>query len=209
MEKLVLLFFATFVAAIIGSAPPGLLNVNAAKTSVDKGKKQGLAFSLGITVMVMLQVYIAVRIAKFLSRNTDIVAWLMKVAVVIFAILAVFFFIKASKDLQEQVVLRKTSSKNNFTKGSLLAALNLLQVPFYSTLNAFFHQHQMMRYRVLDEVVFILGAGLGTFLVMYTYVVFIKKIMNKTKQFSKNANYILSALMIVLLIITLIRITNG
>jgi threonine/homoserine/homoserine lactone efflux protein len=207
MTQLLLLFLATLVAAVVASAPPGLLNVNAAKISVEKGRKQGVMFSLGIAAMVMFQGYLAVRIAKFLSRNPDVIAWLMKAAVLIFAVLAIFFFIKASKTVKEQVVLQEGSSRNSFTKGVFLAALNLLQIPFYSGLNTFFHSQRIMNYEIIDEVLFILGAGMGTFLVMYSYVFYFNRMETKTNRFSKNSNYILSGLMVVLLIITLIRIS--
>ncbi len=207
MTQLLILFMATLIAAVMASAPPGLLNVNAAKISVEKGRKNGIMFSLGIAVMVMFQAYLAVRIAKFLSRNPEIIAWLMKAAVVIFAVLAVFFLIKASKSAKEPVTLEKGDMRNSFTKGVFLAALNLLQIPFYSGLNTFFHTQGIMNYEILDEVLFILGAGLGTFLVMYSYVLYFNKLENNTNTFSKNSNYILSGLMILLLIITLIRIS--
>lgn len=206
MTQLLLLFLATLVAAVIASAPPGLLNVNAAKVSVEKGKKNGVVFGLGIAVMVMFQAYLAVRIAKFLSRNPEVISWLMKAAVIIFALLAIFFFLKASKKQQNQIVTHSGTSKSSFTKGMFLAALNLLQIPFYSGLNTFFHAKKMMNFEVLDEILFILGAGLGTFLVMYSYVFYFNKMEAKTNRFSKNSNYILSALMIVLLVITLIRL---
>lgn len=206
MTQLLLLFLATLFAAVIASAPPGLLNVNAAKVSVEKGKKNGVVFGLGIAVMVMFQAYLAVRIAKFLSRNPEVISWLMKAAVIIFALLAIFFFLKASKKQQNQIVTHSGTSKSSFTKGMFLAALNLLQIPFYSGLNTFFHAKKMMNFEVLDEILFILGAGLGTFLVMYSYVFYFNKMEAKTNRFSKNSNYILSALMIVLLVITLIRL---
>lgn len=207
MTQLLLLFLATLLAAVVASAPPGLLNVNAAKISVEKGRKQGVMFSLGIAAMVMFQAYLAVRIAKFLSRNPDVIAWLMKAAVLIFAVLAIFFFVKASKTVEEQVVLKDVSSRNSFTKGVFLAALNLLQIPYYSGLNTFFHSQRIMNYEIIDEVLFILGAGMGTFLVMYLYVFYFNRMETKTNRFSKNSNYILSGLMVVLLIITLIRIS--
>jgi len=208
MTQLVLLFLVTLIAAMVASAPPGLLNVNAAKVSIEKGKKDGIIFSLGIATMVMFQAYLAVRIAKFLSRNPEVIDWLMKVAVLIFGMLAVFFFVKASRRRREQTVLQKQAhSRNSFTKGLFLAALNLLQIPFYSGLNTLFHAKHIMNYEVLDEVFFILGAGSGTFLVMYVYVFYFNKLETKTHKFSKNSNYILGILMVVLLLITLIRIS--
>ncbi|MEM1259497.1 MAG: LysE family transporter [Bacteroidota bacterium] len=209
MSQLVFLFLATLVAAILASAPPGLLNVNAAKVSVEKGKKNGVFFSLGISVMVMFQAYLAVRIAKFLSRNPEVISWLMKSAILIFAVLAIFFFLKARKKQQDQIALHQGSSNSSFTKGLFLAALNLLQIPFYSGLNTFFHAKEIMNFEILDEVLFILGAALGTFLVMYSYVFYFNKMEMKSNRFSKNSNYILSGLMVVLLVVTLIRLFNG
>ena len=206
MTHLLFLFFATFFAAILASAPPGLLNVNAAKTSVEKGKREGVIFGFGIAVMVMLQAYLAVRIAKFLSRNPEVVEGLMKAAVFIFAVLSVFFFVKASKKTRQTATLEKGTITNSFSKGMFLAMLNLLQIPFYSGLNSFFHAQRIMNFEVLDEVLFIVGAGLGTFFVMYSYVFYFNKLETKTNRFSKNSNYILSGLMLLLLIITLARI---
>lgn len=205
MQPLIL-FLATFLAAFIASASPGLLNVNAAKTSVEKGKSNGVIFGLGVAVMVMLQTYLAVRIAKYLSRNPDVVSILMQIAIAVFAVLAIFFFFKAKKDGIKPQELREGKKRNSFSKGMFLAAINLLTVPYYSGLNSLFHGQGFMNYEVIDEVIFILAAGLGTFLVMYLYVFYFNKMEHKTNKFSKNSNYILSVLMLVLLIITLIRV---
>ncbi|WP_394974722.1 LysE family transporter [uncultured Croceitalea sp.] len=204
--QLLLLFLATFLAAFLASAPPGLLNVNAAKMSVEKGKANGIIFGLGVAVMVMLQTYLAVRIAKYLSRNSEVIGWLMQVAIVVFGVLAVFFFLKARRANVEQIQFQPGKRRSSFSKGLFLAAINLLTVPYYSGLNSLFHRQGFMNYKVMDEVVFILAAGLGTFLVMYLYAFYFNKMERKTNRFSKNSNYILSGLMLVLLTITLVRI---
>lgn len=206
MEHLPILFIATLMVAVVASAPPGLLNVNAAKVSVEKGKNNGISFSMGIALTVMFQAYVAVRIAKFLNRNPEVIDWLMKSAVVLFALLAVFFFVKGLKTKQEQRLVVETQSRNSFGKGFLLGWLNFLQIPFYSAVNTFFWAHQWMTHSVVDEIVFILAAATGTFIIMYLYVFYFNKLETRTNRFSKNSNYILGTLMVVLLIITLIRI---
>jgi len=103
----------------------------------------------------------------------------------------------------------QSKKRNSFTKGMFLAALNLLTIPYYAGLNTFFHTQGLMNYTILDEIVFICSAGLGTFLVMYLYAFYFNKFEHKTNRFSKNANYILSALMVVLFFITLIRILSA
>jgi len=207
MQQLGILFVFTFGAAFLASLPPGLLNMNAAKTSVEKGKSNGIIFGLGVAIVVMIQAYLAVRIAKYLSRNIEVIELLMQVALVVFAILAIFFFIKGKKQ-QQQVHFKQSKKRSSFTKGAFLASINLLAIPYYSGLNTVFHQQGFMNYEVIDEVFFILAAGVGTFLVMYLYAFYFNKMEHKTKSFSKKSNYILSALMIVLLVITAVRLYN-
>lgn len=204
--QLVILFLATFGAAFLASAPPGLLNVNAAKTSVERGRGNGVMFGLGIAVMVMLQTYLAVRIAKYLSRNTEVVEWLMQAAVLIFGVLTIVFFLKARRSAVQEHVFKTGKKRGSFTKGFLLAAINLLTIPYYSGLNTLFHSQGLMSYKVIDEVIFIMSAGSGTFLVMYLYVFYFNKKSFKKGRFSKNSNYILSGLMLLLTIITAVRI---
>ncbi len=209
MLQLALLGLSTFTAAFLASLPPGLLNMNAAKTSVEKGKKNGIIFAYGISTTVVLQVYLAVRIAKLLSKSPEIIEILMKVALVIFGSLAVFFWVKGKSQKEETFKLVDEKKRGSYTKGAFLAALNLLTIPFYAGLNTFFHSQGLMNYTILDEIIFIISAGVGTFLVMYLYVVYFDKMQQNTNRFSKNANYILSVLMIILFVMTLIKLIKA
>jgi threonine/homoserine/homoserine lactone efflux protein len=206
MTHLLTLFFATFSAAFMATVPPGLLNMNAAKTSVEKGKLNGIIFSLGVSTMIMLQAIIAVYISKFLDKNPGVVAVLLKIAVLVFALLAIYFFMAARKNIKKVVKEVKISKRNSFLKGMLLAALNLLTIPYYSGLNIMWNASGWIKFQVWDIVTFILAAGCGTFSVLYMYTIYFNKLENKTNRFSKNSNYILSALMLVLLTITIHRI---
>ncbi len=206
MQQLATLFLFTFGSAFLASLPPGLLNMNAAKTSIEKGKSNGIIFGIAVALAVMFQAYLAVRIAKFLSKNLYVIEILMQLALVVFAILALVFFMKGKRDRQKEVQLKQSKKRSSFTKGVFLASLNLLSVPYYSGLNTIFHQQGFMNYEIIDEVIFILASGLGTFLVMYLYAFYFNKLEHKTKSFSKKSNYILSALMVLLFLITFIRL---
>lgn len=209
MQQLLLLGVSTLTAAFIASLPPGLLNMNAAKTSVEKGKKNGVTFGLGVGLVVMLQAYLAVRISKFLTRNPQIIEMLMQAALVIFAVLAVFFWLKGKRQPKNGIAYGHGKKRGSFTKGVFLAALNLLTIPYYAGMNTFFHSQGFMNYTVIDEIVFIVSAGCGTFLAMYLYVFYFDRMEQKTNRFSKNANYILSGLMILLFSITLFKLILG
>tara|TARA_R110002050_G_scaffold41842_7_gene101216 strand:- start:2900 stop:3529 length:630 start_codon:yes stop_codon:yes gene_type:complete len=206
MEHLLTLFFATFSAAFMATVPPGLLNMNAAKISVEKGKTNGIIFSLGVSTMIIIQAYISVLISKFLFKNPEIIDLLLKIALIVFAFFAVYFFVKAKKKKLQRPKIVKVSKKNSFFKGILLAAVNLLTIPYYSGLNAMWNASGWIQFQFRDIATFILAAGCGTFTVLYLYTVYFTKLETKNNRFSKNSNYILSALMLLLIVITLIRI---
>ena len=206
MTHILILFFATFSAAFMATVPPGLLNMNAAKTSVEKGKLNGVIFSLGVSSMIMVQAYIAVLISKFLYRNPEVIDILLKIALVVFAFFAVYFFVVAKRNKTQNLQEVGVSKKNSFFKGVLLAALNLLTIPYYSGLNAMWNEAGWIKFEAWDITTFVLAAGTGTFSVLYLYTFYFNKLETKTNRFSKNSNYILSVLMLVLLVITLIRI---
>lgn len=209
MTHLLILFFATFSAAFMATVPPGLLNMNAAKASVEKGKLNGIIFSLGVSSMIIIQAYIAVLISKFLHNNPQVIDVLLKIAVVVFAFFAVYFFWAAKSDKKKTAPKKVNfSKKSSFFKGVLLAAINLLTIPYYSGLNAMWKASGWIKFQVSDIVTFILAAGCGTFTVLYLYTIYFYKLETKTNTFSKNSNYILSALMLILLIITVIRVFN-
>ena len=88
----------------------------------------------------------------------------------------------------------------------LLAALNLLTIPYYSGLNAMWNKAGWIKFEPTDTFTFILAAGMGTFSVLYLYTFYFNKLETKTNRFSKNSNYILGVLMLILLMITVIRI---
>ena len=206
MTHLIILFFATYSAAFMATVPPGLLNMNAAKTSVDKGKLNGIIFSLGVSTIIMTQAYVAVLISKFLYRNPEIIDLLLKIAIVVFAFFAIFFFISAKKNKEKNIRMLRVSKRNSFFKGMLLATLNLLTIPYYAGLNAMWNATGWIKFEIWDIATFVLAAGCGSFTVLYLYTVYFNKLEARTNRFSKNSNYVLSLLMLILLTITVIRI---
>ena len=206
MTHLIILFFATYSAAFMATVPPGLLNMNAAKTSVDKGKLNGIIFSLGVSTIIMTQAYIAVMISKFLYRNPQVIDVLLKIAIGVFAFFAIFFFLSAKRNKVKEIRMVRVSKKNSFFKGMLLASVNLLTIPYYSGLNAMWNASGWIKFELWDILTFVVAAGCGSFTVLYLYTVYFNKLETKTNRFSKNSNYILSLLMIILLTITIIRI---
>ena len=56
-------FGVGFLAAFVGLLAPSMLNMTAAKTSLEKGKSNGLKFAAGAASVVIIQAFIAVYFA--------------------------------------------------------------------------------------------------------------------------------------------------
>jgi len=208
MEHFLLLFVVTFLATFIVTIPPGLLNVNAAKTSVEKNKLNGIIFSLGVSTIVLFQAATGVFVSKFLDNNPGIIAILLKVSIVVFSALAIYFFAAARRNKKRKVRLKKMRKRSSYYKGMLLALVNFLAVPFYSGINIMWKAYGWILFNTLDTLIFLLAAGCGTFAALYFYVLYFNRVEHKTHTFARNANYLLSFVMLVLLVINIIRINS-
>lgn len=204
---LIILFFFTFLASFGASVLPGLLNMNAAKISAEKGKKYAIAFSIGVCIIIACHALLAVYISKFLFNNKHILDMLMVIAIAIFGLFAVYFFFRAfkGKEKEKKVKLISVNKRNSLFKGMLLGALNLLTLPFYCGLNAFFKVNGWIKFEFSDTFIFVIAAASGTFCILYVYIFYFNKLETKTNVFSKNSYYIMGALMLVLVVITLIK----
>ena len=154
----------------------------------------------------MLQAYVGVLISKYLYRNPEVIVVLQKAALIVFAFFALFFFFKARKTLEEPLTLTTVRRRNSYFKGLLLASLNFLTIPYYSALNAMWNSSGWIQFAFWDIAIFILAAGCGSFSMLYLYTIYFNKLESRKNTFSRNSNYILSLLMVILLVITLMRI---
>src|SRR5690606_23453571 len=139
-------------------------------------------------------------------NNPEVIDILLKLALAIFAFFAVYFFVVAKRKKRRPHKEVNLSKKNSFLKGVLLAALNLLTIPYYSGLNAMWNEAGWIKFEARDITTFVVAAGAGTFSVLYLYTFYFHRLEADTGRFSKNSNYILSVLMLLLLSITIIRI---
>ena len=119
MEHLLILFFATFSAAFMATVPPGLLNMNAAKASVEKGKLSGVVFSLGVALTVMVQAYVAVNISKFLYNNPVVIDYLLKAAIFVFAFFAIYFFVTAKREKVDRIAEPEVKKRGKLLKNMI------------------------------------------------------------------------------------------
>ncbi|NER16946.1 LysE family translocator [Spongiivirga citrea] len=197
-----------FLAGFIGVIPPGLLNMTAAKLSIDQGKSKSLLFSLGASLVVIAQVSIAVLASKYLNRHPEIIEVLEKVAIGIFFILAIYFFFKARAERRSDAEVKIHNKKSVFGLGLFLSSINIFPIPFYVAYSTFLSAKSLFSFEKITVSVFVASAAVGTFLALWLYTFLIRKLKEKGEVFANNINYFLAAITLFVAIFTLVRIYN-
>jgi hypothetical protein len=189
--------------AYFGLISPGMLNMTALKIRINTGKFESIKFAVGASVVVFIQAGIALYFADYFLKNPAIINTLKVSAIFVFIILSVFFFMLSRKKLNPKV----TNAKGNFfLKGIGMSAINMLAIPFYLGLSIYLTSIDKLIIAQPYILLFVFGAGLGSFLIFYTYILFANIIIKKVSFIARNINLLLSSLFLVLAIFTLIKI---
>ena len=192
-----------FVMAYLSLVPPGMLNMTAVRTAIEKGYTSGRWFSLGAALVVIPQAFVALVFAKFFAQHPEVVERLNYAGVVVLFVLSVAFFLQARKKFKGEGKKRKGKS---FVVGMLMSTMNMLAIPFYLVLSSVLENRGMLITEQPFINLFVTGVFLGAFALFMTYVRFADVIQKRAQFIARNINYILSALFFVLGILTFFKI---
>lgn len=199
--------FLGILAAFVGLLPPSMLNMTAARTTLEKDRGAALRFSAGASVVVFFQAYIALAFTKYISHYPGFIEILQKAALVIFLGLMVFFFYQA-RNQQKKKGSNSRKRASDLAFGALLSTLNVLAIPFYCAVSTMFEVEGWIRLEQPFIILFVTGATLGTFGLLLVYIRFAGIIQKRAGYIARNINYILSGLSLLLFFITLIKVLN-
>ena len=191
----IIAFLVGFLAAFIGLLAPSMLNMTAARTSIEKGQKAGVQLAAGAASVVFIQGFIAVTFATYLVAHPKVITQLKTAAIFVLTGLSVLFFMQARKKFKAE---GKQKKGHNFLTGFGMSSLNMLAIPFYFAMATLAESKGWMQIEQPFTSLYVFGAVLGAFSLFSIYAAFAKIIANKAQFIAKNINYILSIMFIVL-----------
>lgn len=204
MEYFYHILYGVFMG-YFGLISPGMLNMTALKIRINTGKFESIKFAIGASIVVFIQAGIALYFADYFLKNPAVIAILKKIAVFVFFILSLFFFFLSRKKLNAKTT---TAKGGFFLKGIGMSAINMLAIPFYLGLSIYLTSIDKLIIAQPYILLFVFGAGVGSFLIFYTYIIFANFIIKKVSFIAKNINIILSLLFLILAIYTLLKILH-
>jgi len=194
--------FLGLVMAFLSLVPPGMLNMTAVRTKIEKDKKSALMFALGAAIIVIPQAYIALAFTNYFANHPEIVDRLTVGGIVVLFVLSVVFFFQARKTFKGE---GKKKKGNFIVIGMLMSMMNMLAIPFYLVLSSVLEKKGWLIMSQPFITIFVVGVFLGALSLFVLYVYFAEIIEKKAQFIARNINYILSILFLVLGIITLIK----
>lgn len=195
-----------YCIAVLAVILPGLINMTAAKISLQEGKNEALSFAAGASIVVFLQTYVAVIFARFISVHLEIISLLQEIGILVFTALSVYFFWIAKKPKKQQKDIKIKGKSNRFYHGILLSMLNFLPVPFYVFTSISIASSGYFHFEKFEIINFVLGVMFGSFSVFYLYIVAFKMIEEKTTFLMKNINSIVGSITGLIAVFTLFKL---
>lgn len=206
--NLITSLFLGFITAFVGITPPGLLNMTAAKVNLKEGKKSAFWFVLGAVIVIFIQAYLAILFAQFIEVRPDVIVLLREVGFGIFTALTIYFLLIAKTPKIKKGKIKKRSTSTRFFLGLLLSALNFFPIPYYVFVSITLASYNLFLFDFSNVFVFVMGVGLGSFLVFYLYITFFQKIQDKTDYIMRNMNTIIGSITGLISVVTLINIVR-
>ena len=199
-------FLFGFLASMIGVFPPGLLNMSAAKISINDGKIRATIFALGACTVVLFQTYLAILFAKFIDNNPSIINILREIGLFVFTLLTIYFFWTSKKFKPKSNIVKLKSKRKRYFLGVLLSALNLFPIPYYVFVSVTLASFRYFDFQTSYILYFVIGSGLGALFMFGCYIQFFNKFGTKESFFIRNINYIIGTMTGLGSIITLFHV---
>jgi len=198
--------FLGFCIAFLAVILPGLINMTAAKISLQEGRNEALSFAVGASTVVFFQTFLAVLFARFISIHKEIVTTLQEIGIFVFSLLSIYFFWIAKKPKAPKTNIKIKGKSNRFFFGMLLSTLNLLPIPFYVFASMGLSAAGYFSFDKAPVASFVIGVVLGSFSVFYIYIVAFKRIEKKTEFMMQNINTIIGSVTTFMAVVTLIKL---
>ena len=198
-------FLFGFLFSFIGSITPSMLNMTALKISLEKNKKEANYYSLGISLIVFIQAYLAVLLTEYIAKHPSFIESLEKIGIIVFFLLSIYFY-KQSKRSKIPTKENKSRKENSFITGVILSTLNMFGVPFFCGAVAALDAFNLFSFEIISIISFVIGSVIGTYYILYLYGKYASYIQKKLGKLIKDINLILSFLTASVALITLIKL---
>jgi len=152
-----------------------MLSLTTVKISIKESKKKATSFAAGVSIIVIIQAFIAVEFSKILLSNPMYLDTLQIIGVFVFAMLSIFFFRQAIRSKKGTQNTQEKKVKG-FVTGMFFSLINMFAIPFYVGVTSTLAMMHWYEFELINNLSFVLGSSVGTFTLMFLYAGLAKRI---------------------------------
>lgn len=173
-----LIYFFTVAISYIATIPPGPLSLFVVHTTLQKNIKIALWVTLGGVLCESTYAYLAIEGIMLFDKYPKLDFWINWAIIFILLLVGTSTFLQKTTDIKnEQITINGRFV--SFLKGISLSLFNPALLPFWVVVLLEFKNYEFLLINsVTEKVSFVLGAGTGTFLLVYTYSIIAEKKRN-------------------------------
>ncbi len=183
---LLLTLLIGLIVNAMGYIPPGNINLTVAQLTVNKGMRQAWSFIITFSCVEIFFTFGMMRFARWVIADVNLNSSISEVhldtfvdifMLCLFSVMGTVSWIYRNKI--PKIKKGKQSKKGSVFYGILLGVLNPVQIPFWLFFGNYILLHEWIKTSYLSLIVFSVGSGLGSALVLYGYAHFAKYIQDK------------------------------
>jgi threonine/homoserine/homoserine lactone efflux protein len=167
--KAFIIYFVTAIISYVATIPPGPLSVFVAHTTLQKNIKIALWVALGGVFCESIYAFLAIEGLLIFDKYPILTYWMQRVIIGLLILVGSFTFLQKSAAIEST----KVSLENrflSFLKGISLSLFNPALLPFWLVVLLSYKKYSyLIVSNSIEKTLFVLGAGTGTFLLVYTY----------------------------------------
>ncbi len=193
--SLLIYFLVAFLLSALGSMPIGMISLKVTEKTIHDGFRSGVMVSLGATVIEFLYTFIALSFTDFFLDNVSVNSTINLVAMTVFFGLGFYHLFKRTNTILESGGEYKSF---DFIKGFLLAAMNMLIIPFWIFLVIWLKNYGFEFSTEIQILVFSTGSALGALSIFLLYTRLGKYIVQRIQKVAFYTNKTVGILFLLL-----------
>jgi threonine/homoserine/homoserine lactone efflux protein len=167
--KLLAIYFFTLIISYLATIPPGPLSVFVVHTTLQKNIKIAIWIMLGGVLCESIYAFLAVQSLQIFVQYPKVQYWCQRIIILILLVVGGFTFFQKANEIKFESISTK-GKFFSFIKGITLSLFNPALLPFWLVVLLSYQKYDFLKINTgFEKVSFVMGAGTGTLLLVFTY----------------------------------------
>lgn len=154
--------FLAFVISLVGSIPPGSINVTVMRLGMLKKQREAYMVAVGATFVEWIYVLVVIRLQLAITEHMESKYYLTLITAIVMLVLSGHAFFSQSK-----AATVKESKRKGLLKGLLLGFVNPLAIPFWLSVSTYLQVNSLVVLSGFAGGAFGIGVVLGSLVTLY------------------------------------------